>query len=63
MEANGLISRVFAPEGCDVARVQSSISELDRILSEYDPKIDDQRIENMEMEARNATGLRMLGLC
>jgi hypothetical protein len=43
--------------------VQSSISELDRFLSEYDPKIDDQRIENMEMEARNATGLRMLGLC
>ena len=41
----------FAPQGRDVARVKPSIPELDRILSTYDPKLDGQRIENMEMEA------------
>jgi uridine phosphorylase len=41
----------FAPQSRDIARVRPSIPELDRILSEYNPKIGDQRIENMEMEA------------
>jgi len=44
-------SGFFAPQGRDVARVRPSIPELDRLLSEYDPKVGDQRIENMEMEA------------
>jgi uridine phosphorylase len=41
----------FAPQGRDVARVKPSLPELDRVLSEYDPKVEGQRIENMEMEA------------
>jgi len=41
----------FAPQGRDIARVKPSIPELDQFLSEYDPKLGGQRIENMEMEA------------
>jgi len=41
----------FAPEGRDIARVKASIPDLDKILGEYDPKVDDQHIENMEMES------------
>lgn len=41
----------FAPQGRDIARVKPSVHELDRILSEYNPRVDGQRIENMEMEA------------
>ena len=41
----------FAPQGRDTARVEPSVPELDRILSEYNPRVDGQRIENMEMEA------------
>jgi uridine phosphorylase len=41
----------WAPEGRDTARVKPSILDLDRILSEYDPQVDGQRIENMEMES------------
>jgi uridine phosphorylase len=44
-------SGFFAPQGRDIARVKPSVPELDRILSEYDPRLGDQRIENMEMEA------------
>jgi uridine phosphorylase len=44
-------SGFFAPQGRDIARVKPSVPELDRILSEYDPGIGGQRIENMEMEA------------
>jgi uridine phosphorylase len=44
-------SGFFAPQGRDVARIQPSLPEWDRILSEYDPRVDGQRIENMEMEA------------
>ncbi len=44
-------SGFFAPEGRDVARVKPSVPELDRILSEYDPRVGGQRIENMEMES------------
>lgn len=41
----------FAPEGRDIARLKPSVPELDKILGEYDPKLGDQRIENMEMES------------
>jgi uridine phosphorylase len=41
----------FAPQGRDTARVKPSVPELDRILSEYDPRVGGQRIENMEMES------------
>jgi len=41
----------FAAQGRDVARVPPTIPDLDRILCEYDPRIHNQRIENMEMEA------------
>jgi uridine phosphorylase len=44
-------SGFFAPQGRDTARVKPSVPELDRILSEYDPRVGGQRIENMEMEA------------
>lgn len=44
-------SGFFAPQGRDVSRVKPSVPELDRILSEYDPGINGQCIENMEMEA------------
>jgi uridine phosphorylase len=44
-------SRFFAPQGRDIARVKPTVPELDRILSEYDPRLGGQRIENMEMEA------------
>jgi len=40
-----------APQGRDTARVRPSVLELDKIFSEYDPRVDGQRIENMEMEA------------
>ena len=40
-----------APQGRDTARVKPSVLELDKFFSEFDPMIDDQRIENMEMEA------------
>ncbi|MEJ2758613.1 MAG: nucleoside phosphorylase [Anaerolineales bacterium] len=41
----------FAPQGRDIARIHPTIPDLDKILSEYDPKIGNQRVENMEMEA------------
>jgi uridine phosphorylase len=44
-------SGFFAPQGRDVARIKPSVPELDRIFSEYDPRLDGQRVENMEMEA------------
>ena len=40
----------FAPEGRDTSRMQPSILDLDKIFSEFDPKLDNQRVENMEME-------------
>ncbi len=43
-------SGFFAPQGRNVARVQPSLPDIDRILSDYDPQLDGQRIENMEME-------------
>jgi uridine phosphorylase len=44
-------SGFFAPQGRDIARVKPSVPELDQILSDFDPKVGGQRIENMEMEA------------
>jgi uridine phosphorylase len=41
----------FAPQGRDITRVRPSIPDLDKILGEYDPMVDNQRIENMEMES------------
>jgi uridine phosphorylase len=41
----------FAPQGRDTSRVKPTIPEVDKILSEYDPMVGGQRIENMEMEA------------
>jgi uridine phosphorylase len=40
-----------APQGRDIARVKPSIRDLDILFSEYDPMVDGQRVENMEMEA------------
>lgn len=40
-----------APQGRDVNRVKPSILNLDRIFSEFEPGVNGQRIENMEMEA------------
>jgi uridine phosphorylase len=44
-------SGFFAPQGRDVARLRPSVPEVDRTLSEYDPRVGGQRIENMEMES------------
>ena len=44
-------SGFFAPQGRDISRLRPSAPDLDRIFSEFDPGIDGQRIENMEMEA------------
>lgn len=41
----------FAPQGRDTNRLKPSIFELDKIFSEYDPRVNGQQIENMEMEA------------
>jgi uridine phosphorylase len=41
----------FAPQGRNIARVQPSLPNLDQILAEFDPKLNGQRVENMEMEA------------
>jgi uridine phosphorylase len=40
-----------APQGRDTTRVKPSIPKLDKIFSEFDPRVGGQRIENMEMEA------------
>ena len=44
-------SGFFAPQGRDIGRAKPSVPELDKILSEFDPRVDGQRVENMEMEA------------
>jgi uridine phosphorylase len=41
----------FAAQGRDIARVAPSVPDLDAILAQYDPGVDGQRVENMEMEA------------
>jgi uridine phosphorylase len=40
-----------APQGRDTARIKPSVPELDKIFSEFDPRVGGQRIENMEMES------------
>jgi uridine phosphorylase len=44
-------SGFFAPQGRDIFRLHPTVADLDQILSEYNPGLDGQRIENMEMEA------------
>jgi len=44
-------SGFFGPQGRDTARLEPSLLDLDQVLSEYDPGVRGQRIENMEMEA------------
>jgi len=41
----------FAPQGRNISRVMPSLPALDKVLSEYDPGLSGQRIENMEMES------------
>jgi len=41
----------FAAQGRDISRLKPSISDLDQLLSQFDPGLGGQRIENMEMEA------------
>lgn len=41
----------FVPEGRDIARLKPSLPELDKIFSEFDPRLEGQRVENMEMES------------
>jgi uridine phosphorylase len=41
----------FAPQGRDIARVRPSVPDMDQILANFDPELDGQRVENMEMEA------------
>ncbi|MGD8822573.1 MAG: nucleoside phosphorylase [Anaerolineales bacterium] len=45
------LSGFFAPQGRDICRVKPSLPDLDQILGDYDPGLDDLRVENMEMEA------------
>jgi len=40
-----------APQGRDISRVKPSILDMDKIFAEFDPRIGDQRCENMEMES------------
>ena len=62
-------SGFFAPQGRDVARVRPSIPDLDKLLGEFDPQLDGQRIENMEMESAflihfmNSLGCRAAAIC
>jgi uridine phosphorylase len=44
-------SGFFAPQGRAIARISPSIHDLDQVFSNYDPGLDGQRVENMEMEA------------
>lgn len=41
----------FAAQGRDVSRVVPSVPEVDRMMADYNPGLDGQRVENMEMEA------------
>ena len=41
----------FAPQGRDISRISPSVSTLDKVFAEFDPRIDDQHVENMEMES------------
>ena len=41
----------YAPQGRDTARIKPSIPDLDQLFADFDPQLNGQRIENMEMEA------------
>lgn len=44
-------SGFFASQGRDISRLRPGTPDLDRVFSEFDPGLDGQRVENMEMEA------------
>ena len=44
-------SGFFAPQGRDVSRLRPSLPEADQLFAEFDPGLDGQKVENMEMEA------------
>lgn len=44
-------SGFFASQGRNISRINPSLPDLDGILSKYDPGLDGQLIENMEMES------------
>lgn len=41
----------FIPQGRDISRIKPSLPRLDQLFSEFDPKLDGQLVENMEMES------------
>lgn len=41
----------FAPQGRDISRLAPSVPDLDQLFARFDPRLDGQRVENMEMEA------------
>lgn len=44
-------SGFFAAQGRDISRLNPTLSDLDQVLSEFDPGLNGQKIENMEMES------------
>ena len=40
----------FLPQGRPIVRMEPSIPDVDKVLGEFDPHVDGQCIENMEME-------------
>jgi uridine phosphorylase len=41
----------FAPQGRDISRLWPNVPDLDLLFARFDPGLDGQRVENMEMEA------------
>ena len=44
-------SGFFAAQGRDISRLDPTLPDLDQILSQFDPGLSGQKIENMEMES------------
>ena len=44
-------SGFFAPQGRNIARIKPSVPDLDQVFAEYDPGVNGQKVENMEMES------------
>ncbi len=40
----------FLPQGRNITRMKSSLPDLDRLFADFDPRLEGQRVENMEME-------------
>ena len=40
-----------APQGRAISRVKASLPEIDQVFSDFDPRLEGERVENMEMEA------------